>query len=1478
MQNFKLNKVALAVGATLLATAGVAQAVVVAPAGRAQAANPAVITALGFGATASQLVSTGVTAAGTIIDITLTAPAPTGIVNGAVATAALAGSTTVTIAIAPTVLPLSATAGVLLGMTVTGPNVPAGSVVTAVVNNTSVTITYPTAPVGSLAIAAGAALTFANAPAATALANASGGITTPAFGVANVNTGVPATSLLNAYVGTTATVVPVTAAALTGATTNGVNTLRITLGAPTAVTGATPRAAFRASPLGIAGAAGLEYSADTNLNVWAPVKIDLAANAAWTNGGTPSATLVTANGDVGLAAAPGLLVSNGVAPTPTYATQSQIAALGAAANGALVNGFVIDTGAPVAAITAANLLVKASATGSTFPAAAITAAPVVTAATASATTAITTHKIAFTFPRLDLIASGADFVTSVPAGTIDAADTAFYNATNFNTGIIGAIAFTVDEASAVFATGAAITTAVTPTVAGVVTVTAANTVAAGDRVTGFGLPAGTVVAAGPTATAFTFAIPAGSAYVAGAVQVDRPIAYTTVFDAATGAAKTLGSSTTTSLADAAKFFPALPFADRAQPILLSASYSTPITTATASVAGAPFASANTGAGVGTTTLTLNFSESMSPILSNAASDTAREILENILIGGNSLAALSLNNGVLAAPAIAAGSTWTIAGVPVGLGGIVSSATVPTALTLNAGITLQEPNDTGYVVGTNQFDNISGTSTLGTTSNNGTVLGNGTSQLSGGILATTSAPLAGVATTVQPYELVATPAATLGATLVDTILFGGADVTATAQTSLTDSTKIATITLKFNKNVKLNPGTTAIPAAALLADLAKNLVVNVSGHLKNSTGATFTPTTFQLPASSPGVVLTPTLAGVAATTGDFDTLTIALPLPLIYTKIATITGLGVDYLNGSTPAGTAWPAAYQNTLVAAGTLAAAATPVNVAAGSTTVAALPLTATLSQNQLYTQSISGTVNNAATGSRIKAYLARFEPAAVVAAPVTTTASTIVSGQMSNPADAVSTWLAINFVTKPALTAKIDAELNKAAPAVAALIPVWADYQRNNTGAGASGTGVASGAAAGVAGTAGNANNTGNITAKVDLYDVDPGAAVKGVSYFMWLNPTTGVLSGTLNGLVTTSRKTSTVTSTAAATTNAGFSFIDPASGKKTTGAGGPVAVGNTANAYIAGSNPAMLVAGETTVSANGTYKIDLGLDANNNVNTDWANSYVLLVLEQPGAAAGQQYTLLTSADSGAANYLPFTPQIVNAGTARTAAPVVDVNNIQRATLPGNAYWSLLPLGDMSRNAAGAVPVTAATVPGLMVGLDTATGVPTATWTDVTAATDRNATTAAARGPMALTLAYGVTNVITKPVNGDTIATPVPTALSTVGGSAAIAVSTGGTAAQLNVLDRTAVSLPLVATANAATGAAVGVAQLPVFLNPGWSLVRVPASGVINTTATGVTAVIKVGAGVNSTSWFAADLPALPAVNAGDAVFVYAPVAGTL
>ncbi len=876
-------------------------------------------------------------------------------------------------------------------------------------------------------------------------------------------------------------------------------------------------------------------------------------------------------------------------------------------------------------------------------------------------------------------------------------------------------------------------------------------------------------------------------------------------------------------------------------------------------------------------LVLTFSEPMGRIGLN----DGREIAQNVYIGADNLAALNLNDGT---------SISTFNGVSnnngigtLTISGILASDLVGKTVTVNKGISFKEPNDAGYSIATNYVDNTS------RIANNHVVPSAGTYthsiQLGGGIYSLSGADeapsLVGQAATLASVSQIVVGSASLGG-----------DTTARARTGA-DPTKIASVVVTFaaGKEIVLGAGKT-------MDQLATDLVLTVTDANNGVTQNYNFPPGNQ----SHDFQWHPTAADLAISAAG-DTLTITLPTELIYANINPIYTVDVRYLpQGNTD----------------GVLVAKAdTTVKVIAGDV-AAYLPLAALGGFNTnstLYTQSISGYFAAApALGSTITAYLAKWVDTPVMDAAYVTS---IQSGKITNPGDKVATDLAIEFVdstgdTQPggydvinavdyelfkavnlttlkdivkqaaklgtvaskevvATANQVLADLTAAAKADTTLamkkqIPVYVKLIRSNDKAATGNTTnsqaylnaravmstTADGAVRAFSATGGNSDN------------LDP-------VYQVMLDVTTGKITGRLTGQLVFGKTKNTMT-------QRGLWFVD-SSGNLQSSANnaGPVADGlvttsvNKAGGVATGTqNSFNLLLGVDPNPSNSNTPPYSGTMADNTLNL--ADTFVLAVLtENPTDATHYTRTLLTSANPAAANYVPFAANLLTMKGTRTtlsntATGSFDVSKLKALPLAPSSNWALYGFGSPEVNK-GADLWKA--FDRNFVGLDTTSGFPMSFWTNDGNSGDAAIALLGNKAGVAVETGYqgGTTSTIT--------------GASVLKGSNALAWSNDQSGNWQG--PNSAYSVATLTDSLFVQQAAASAVRVPA----GWSLVTVPASG---TLGAGVDAVIKVGAQAdfvnypsgpstqNQFTWIKATDGTMPALTAGEAVFVYSKAGGAL
>lgn len=880
-----------------------------------------------------------------------------------------------------------------------------------------------------------------------------------------------------------------------------------------------------------------------------------------------------------------------------------------------------------------------------------------------------------------------------------------------------------------------------------------------------------------------------------------------------------------------------------------------------------------------TNMSVKFSEPMAfntGVFGDA--NNLREVLENIFVGSTTttLAALSLNSATT--PALAALATSNGQGIltvnnvlATDVATVANGVYTGKSISVGRGITFQEPNDANYtanVTAGTLLDDDSGTGALG-------------EELMGGVKSAT-----GVVEAVP-----ATPVAQTASVAAASIAWGTDTSALASASSVANPDLIDTITVTFpaGKNVKLAPqGTTfgnatALAAAKTSADLLTNLVIDVWGT--NGIKFQVRPTA---------------VTGSAATTTGGNTLTVTVPTAFIYSKLkkdnAALYAMYIGYVaDGNNQA--------NNTLVGTDAASTLTSPIRVEAGTATPAGilsaqltaagaepvvLPLvftaTQTGGQSTLLTQNIQSNIVGSTAGSIVKAYLAYWVD--LPKQSIALVGADLKSGKITNPGDKVATDLAIEFAdgTGNGVASLILTELQAVkpkqepkpgvqaaeGPTPAKDIPVYVKLVRSNDTANAN-----------AQTTSQNYLNARAIMAPT--YALAKAAAETTIDtqspvYEVLLNPVTGEIKGRLTGNI--------VIKPSSSTGNRGLRFLDM-NGK------------DTATATVHGSS---IVAQKsaTGLALPGTANVNLlmGIDP---LTTDFGgitalNPFVLLTHQDSTG----KYTLLTSADPTAANYMPFAPDVMNratgtGGIATRATALLSVTDVRSFDLPKSPNWALYGFGNPATKAVATGPASGPSVspdkafPRMFVGLDTVNGDPESFWT-----TDTNAVQN--KGDIAMSVAGNAVGVATE-LTSDTGKLTGPT-LSNIGGEnlvkGAVAV---GWANEQGAADGATAKLGKIYVAQATGPFAPAVAAPAPKVKKGWSLVTIPGTvgqtGTLN--ATTIDAVIKVGAQVGLTgttltaegtgaglgngqfTWFAVD-GTMPTLTAGDAVFVHAKSDGSL
>ena len=274
-----------------------------------------------------------------------------------------------------------------------------------------------------------------------------------------------------------------------------------------------------------------------------------------------------------------------------------------------------------------------------------------------------------------------------------------------------------------------------------------------------------------------------------------------------------------------------------------------------------------------------------------------------------------------------------------------------------------------------------------------------------------------------------------------------------------------------------------------------------------------------------------------------------------------------------------------------------------------------------------------------------------------------------------------------------------------------------------------------------------------------------------------------------------------------------------------------------------------GAVLVQASGKLNLIAGIDLpNTNIDAAKAEKAFLLLVHHDANTG--KYSLITSANPLAKNFVPFVPDWFNTTGKATQVGTISLAATDMKQITPNSSstnWQLIGLGSPNENTtapAGHVP----SLPRSFVGLDTATGDIFDMWSLDRDTEDHD---------MALALAGNKTAVATELADGSTLSTIV----------AASYVKSGNALAWHNDDNDSDKTLFVMQAAIPTSG---------VVLPVGWSLVNMP-SGTIS--ATSVQAVLNIGAqaGTGQTTWFADD-GGTPSVTAGKAYFVFSKSGGKI
>ncbi len=835
--------------------------------------------------------------------------------------------------------------------------------------------------------------------------------------------------------------------------------------------------------------------------------------------------------------------------------------------------------------------------------------------------------------------------------------------------------------------------------------------------------------------------------------------------------------------------------------------------------------------------------------------------ENVQLVGSStdtLAALNLN----------AGGTLTVSNLNAGgvgvltIGGILAADLTGKQVKVLKGLTVQEQDENASFATTDVLETTGGVKTLN-------------------------------AVAVSNIEAISA-AATAVTPLPPTLTF--ADTTA-AETSIIASAadngsgKIASISVAFAKAVKLNTS-----PARTLADLANNLYIT----LYSNTGS---PAPFRVYPAAADLTLS----------GDGKTLTINLPTAEIYSYLNALSPGGLP--SGAAPSlGTVTVTYQANVATVLTNVDAADVGLVVVVGDEKVKLpISLTATAASNTLLAQTVQGTFSTATVGDTVTGYLAEWIDAPKANAAVISVTAGSFDGQ-GYRIDTNGLTAPYNY-TLPNGTAGINATAGTAQPtaigqivsdqvngAVAAKKPVagvsnevkegkpglvtvylvppsdddnpptlfleksqavsQAQNLHSNIQSAARNAAREGSRATGADGStfANNANNESYNNAGSISSSMAAGVAAA-LSEIAGYGLPAFVVNAARDAAAAKDATPASVAAAVLRQTNGYGGFIqtltlDPVSGVLTNAAtkktGNMVLKNATSTTAGRGLN---LVAGyphgATKVVTGNKFNLLAGIDLpNTDVDAAKAKSYFWLLVHT--SAASGNYTLLTSADPLAANFVPFVPDWFNTAGTATVLPAQDLAKFRKVTPHAStANWQLLGLGTLARVAKGPAGHTPS-FPRTFVGLNS--GVPASLWTNDAAGSD-----------MALALAGNKTAVATElGSNKDTLST-LSLDTSMVKDAAALAWKN----------DTNDSTKPMYVLQTSATTPAV---KLPV----GWSLVNVPSTGTLNAGAAsatvGVQAVLRLGAqATTQSSWFVTD-GGSPSVTAGEAVFVFSKAGGPL
>jgi len=826
----------------------------------------------------------------------------------------------------------------------------------------------------------------------------------------------------------------------------------------------------------------------------------------------------------------------------------------------------------------------------------------------------------------------------------------------------------------------------------------------------------------------------------------------------------------------------------------------------------------------------------STLFTTAPHDSTREVAENVFVGtagttaDPSLAALALNNdldlsvGVTNASGLA---TLTITDLNAGnntsnLGDLVLAAG---KVTVSSGIALKETNDSGYSSTTPALD------TTALADVNGVQLRGGVLSNSGVIEGASGTGIVAVAAqTVIDFDGIS-PHAPVGNTI------------ASAQTSNVEPDKIAQITVKFETTHEI-----AFGAGKTAADLVGKIRVTVFGDAIGN-GAPqnwqFFPTASQMAISTAG-----------------DALTITLPTALIYANIGGIvTDANVEYLDLDSTA----KVNGDNLLVGKNDATVVVQPGNVDVS------IPLVASSLSNTLYTQNITGTLTGAANGSLMRAYIAKWIDQPVAGKPLVD----VSAGRITMKDDRLVADLALDLIagnTWAAVSQRIQTELNKTAPQP---IQAWIHIHRSND-AMPTATGDSGGPASGLSGVA----DQRFLDVRAALGITFPGNSPDKILYEVKIDPVKGTItSPRIAGLLTMNSRSTTKL-------GRGLQFLD-ADGNLTS-ANSPAMVaefGCTGTFNCASTTPATQpitltppVVAEGQVGANGAFNMIVGTDAKTPEQiANMKDTFLLLVNYDPtttnllpGLNIQDQFTLVTSADKDASNFVPFEPNLITLKGVRTdlstivapatTAPVQTLAQIHRTALTaGSNHWELIGMGNLDRKA----PLSNVNLPRFMVGLDPVSGYPISIWTGDVADygivqlgwplnPTTSAPTPAAPADMAFSMLGNKSAVVSQGTNGDTVG--------------AVGVKPNAVAFAFSDDDSTFGPVHKVVFGKAKLAGD----DVPTGVPANWSLVSVPTAWT-TTLPPEIGMIINVGAQADAQyTWVLGDATT-PTLEAGQPVFVY-------